>query len=381
VRTFAWASSRAFIWDGAGLDIPGSALARDGRVFVQAVYPREARKVWSGAVQMARHSIRFNSRKWHPFAWPVAVNVNGTVGGMEYPGIVFCGSRNSKRGLYGVTDHEFGHNWFPMLVNSDERRYAWMDEGFNTFMNIYTKQDYFGDNPAKGRAGAEGQIRGQNRPNQQPMMTYPDNIWRGRLGYLAYGKPAAALWQLRENVLGHERFDRAFKTYINRWAFKHPQPSDFFRTIEDVAGMDLAWFWRGWFYDTTKLDQAIDTVENDDDWVYVDLRNNRDMVMPVRMEVTYDDGSVERRKLPVQIWVSTNAWTAGWNTGDKQVVKVLLDPDHILPDVNRDNNTWIDPAYQQQQNEDDADENADDADNESGNNKADHDNDDDDDDS
>ena len=250
VRTFAWASSRAFIWDGAGLDVPGSAQAVDGRVFVQAVYPREAQKVWSGAVQMARHSIGFNSKKWHPFAYPVAVNVNGTVGGMEYPGIVFCGARTNKRGLYGVTDHEFGHNWFPMLVNSDERRYAWMDEGFNTFFNIYTKQDYFHEDPAGGRAGAAGQIRSQSRPNQQPMMTYPDNIWRGRLGYLAYGKPAAALWQLRENVLGHERFDRAFREYIDRWAFKHPQPSDFFRTIEDVAGMDLAWFWRGWFYST-----------------------------------------------------------------------------------------------------------------------------------
>lgn len=342
VRTFAWASSSAFIWDGAGLDVPGSALAPDGRVFVQAVYPKEGAETWGEAVRYAQHSIGFNSEMWHPYPYPVAVNVNGRVGGMEYPGIVFCGGRQSDRGLYGVTDHEFGHNWFPMLVNTDERRYAWMDEGFNSFVNIYTTQDFWGERRESGRGTASDVLENQSQPNQQPMMTYPDNIWRGRLGYLAYGKPAAALWQLREFVLGHERFDRAFREYIERWAFKHPQPSDFFRTMEDVAGMDLAWFWRGWFYSTATLDQAVTGVEHADDgsWVYVDLESRDAMVMPVRMEVEYGDGTTELRDLPVEIWTTTNAWTAGWDPEGRRVVRVTVDPGAILPDMERSNNEW-----------------------------------------
>ncbi len=340
-RTFAWASSASFIWDGAGVDIPGCPHAPDGRVFAQAAYPKEA-EAWVEAVQMARHCLDFNSRQWHPYPYPVAVNVNGRVGGMEYPGIVFCGGRNHREGLYGVTDHEFGHNWFPMLVNTDERRYAWMDEGFNTFINIYTKSDFFGNYPDDARGMAGDVLNNQRQDNQQPMMSFPDQIWRGRLGYLAYGKPAAALWQLRENVLGEERFDRAFREYIDRWAFKHPQPADFFRTMEDVAGMDLAWFWRGWFYSTATLDQAVVRVEHDqeDDWVYVDLENRRDMVMPVTIEVEYDDGQVEQRGLPVDIWTTTNAWTVGWNPNGRKVVRVKLDPKGMLPDMDESNNEW-----------------------------------------
>ena len=341
-RTFAWASSDAFIWEAAGLDVNGSAMTNNDRVLVQAAYPKEGLKTWPEAVQMARHCIDFNSRQWHPYPYPVAVNVNGRVGGMEYPGIVFCGGRWNARGLYGVTDHEFGHNWFPMLVNTDERRYAWMDEGFNTFINIYTKTDYFGSYSDGGRGRPENVVDNQSMNNQQPMMSYPDQIWRGRLGYMAYGKPAAALWQLRENVLGAERFDRAFREYINRWAFKHPQPSDFFRTIEDTAGADLSWFWRGWFYSTATLDQAVVNVEQDEqkDWVYVDLENNLDMVMPVTLEVEYDDGEIEQRDLPVEIWTTTNAWTAGWSPKGRKVVRVKLDPKGFLPDMDESNNQW-----------------------------------------
>ena len=241
-----------------------------------------------------------------------------------------------------MTDHEFGHNWFPMLINTDERRYAWMDEGFNTFINIYTKSDFFGNYPDDARGMAGDVLNNQRQNNQQPMMSFPDQIWRGRLGYLAYGKPAAALWQLRENVLGEERFDRAFREYIDRWAFKHPQPADFFRTMEDVAGMDLSWFWRGWFYSTATLDQAVVRVEHDeeDEWVYVDLESRRDMVMPVTMEVEYDDGEVEQRDLPVDIWTTTNAWTAGWSPKGRKVVRVKLDPKGLLPDMDESNNEW-----------------------------------------
>jgi len=342
MRTFAWASSAAFIWDAAGLEVPGCAFSEDDRVLVQAVYPKEATETWHEAVQMARHSIGFNSSKWHPFPYPVATNVNGEVGGMEYPGFVFCGGRRSREGLYGVTDHEFGHTWFPMMVNTDERRHAWMDEGFNTFINIYTKMEYLGGMSEGARGTAANVLENQLQGNQQPMMTFPDQIWRGRLGYLAYGKPAAALWQLREFVLGHERFDRAFREYIDRWAFKHPQPSDFFRTMEDVAGMDLAWFWRGWIYSTATLDQAVVNVEHAEDgsWVYVDLESRDEMVMPVRLEIEYDDGTVETRDLPVEIWATTNAWTAGWDPRGRRVERVTVDPAGILPDKDRANNEW-----------------------------------------
>ncbi|MFG0242097.1 MAG: M1 family metallopeptidase [Phycisphaerales bacterium JB054] len=343
VRTFAWASSDAFIWDGANLEISDRGTMHDGNVFVQAAYPKEGIEHWQNAVAMAQHSIGFNSAQWHPYPYAVAVNVNGRVGGMEYPGIVFCRARRSERSLYGVTDHEFGHNWFPMMVNTDERRYAWMDEGFNTFLNIYTKADYFDETDENGRGTPGRMVSSQSRDNQQPIMSYPDQIWRGRLGYLAYGKPAAALWQLRENVLGPERFDRAFREYIDRWAFKHPQPADFFRTMEDVAGADLAWFWRGWFYSTSELDQAVVAVEEneDGDWVYVDLENRRDMVMPVELEVEYDDGSTDFRRLPVEIWATTNAWTAGWNPKGRRVVRVTLDPNGMLPDFDESNDEWV----------------------------------------
>lgn len=343
VRTFAWASSAAFVWDAAGLDVRGSAQARNGRVLVQSAYPKEALPLWSEATQMARHSIDFNSRQWHPYPYPTAVNVNGRVGGMEYPMIVFCAERRDERGLYGVTDHEFGHTWFPMLVNTDERRYAWMDEGFNSFMNVYTIRDRYGENARDRRSDVDAFTAQMARGQQQPFAsTYADHVWRGRLGFLMYGKPAAALVLLREEVLGEERFDAAFRAYIDRWAFKHPQPADFFRTMEDAAGADLAWFWRGWFLSTATLDQAVTGVDHAEDgsWVRVHLASRRDMVMPVRMRVRYGDGSEEVRRLPAEVWATTSLWTDGWNPDGRRVVEVVVDPDSVLPDVDRSNNRW-----------------------------------------
>lgn len=347
MRTFAWASSAAFIWDAASIPVPLGPHTRGGRVLVQAVYPKEAMDNWSDAVEMAQHCIAFNTNMWYSYPYASATNVHGSVGGMEYPGIVFCGARTSSRGLYGVTDHEFGHAWFPMMVNTDERRYAWMDEGFNSFLNIYTVADYYEEEAVERRSRRR---RGGTMINQQPIVTFPDRIWRGRLGHLAYGKPAQGLHLLREQILGHERFDAAFKAYIERWAFKHPQPADFFRTMEDVAGADLAWFWNGWFYSTATLDQAIAGVEQVEDydgqtegeqpWVFVDIENRGDMVMPVLMEVTYDDGTTERRDLPVEVWTTTNKWTAGFDPGERTVTRVVIDPERVMPDTERGDNAW-----------------------------------------
>lgn len=262
--------------------------------------------------------------------------------------IIFCGARRSERGLYGVTTHEIGHNYFPMIVNTDERRHAWMDEGFNSFINYYSGPDWFGGEP-RGRGNAGAFARGMDRPNLAPMMTHADKLPPGTLGNTQYAKPAAGLVVLREVVLGEERFDRAFREYVRRWAFRSPQPEDFFRTMENVAGADLAWFWRGWFYTTAYLDQSAGAVEQSEPEtgsveIAFTIDNLAELVMPVIFDVEYADGSVERKKLPVEVWYTTNSFTTRWSAGAK-ALKITLDPESQLPDVNRDNNTWTSDDY------------------------------------
>jgi hypothetical protein len=185
-----------------------------------------------------------------PVSYPSATNVNGIVGGMEYPMIIFCGGRSDEHGLFGVTTHEIGHNWFPMLINTDERRHGWMDEGFNTFINYYSNQARYPSEGTHRRGNARDFVGAMTEGQQQAMDTVPDQIWRGRLGNLIYEKTAVAMVLLREVVLGEERFDAAFHRYLNQWAFKSPRPWDFFRCMEDAAGADLSWFWRGWIVET-----------------------------------------------------------------------------------------------------------------------------------
>jgi aminopeptidase N len=296
---------------------------------------------------MTRHSIGHYSQMWYPYPWPSAINVNGIVGGMEYPGIVFCRARTDERALFGVTDHEFGHQWFPFIVNTDERRHAWMDEGFNSFINIYSNREWWNDDQAfRGNRSPSGIGQSMSQPNQQPIVTRPDFIYGRNLGYLAYGKPAVGLYLLREEILGPDLFDRAFKAYINRWAFKSPQPSDFFRTMEEVSGTDLGWFWLGWFYGTGTLDQGVSKVEQETaadgtpGWVRTTLTTSGGVVMPVEFEVTYTDDTTERRRLPAEVWATTDAWMAGWEPQGRRVRTVVIDPDESFPDINRANNRW-----------------------------------------
>jgi len=344
VRTFAWASSKAFIWDAAFLDSTGPVGpdGTPGGTLVQSVYPKEARPLWEKSTQMLRFSIDHYSKRWFPFPYPVAINVSGRVGGMEYPMIIFCRGRSSERGLYGVTTHEIGHNWFPMVVNTDERRHVWMDEGFNTFVNHYSVQDYFGKDQGN-RTGSRYAVGRLTRPNQQPIVTEPDRMYGRSLGFLGYRKPGSGLRLLREQILGPERFDAAFRAYIRRWAFKSPRPADFFRTIEDAAGMDLAWFWRGWFLETGALDQAVETVTQPEqsDSALVTFQNKDALVMPVDYRVTFDDGQSVDLRLPVQVWASTNRWTTRVKAEGRRIVKVEIDPDGNFPDVDRANNVWV----------------------------------------
>ncbi len=332
VRDVSWAASRAFIWDAASWQ----------NVLLQSFYPREglgtkSNPGWESSTQYVRHTISYYSTQWFRYPYPVASNVAGVVGGMEYPMIVFCGVGGRGTRLFGVTDHELGHTWFPMIVGSDERRYPWMDEGFNTFINNYSNLDFYGPNARVRTQPALIAMQELSSANDQPSMTYPDVLARERLGFAEYSKPAYGLIMLREVVLGHELFDSAFRAYIRRWAFKHPKPADFFRTMNDVSGTDLDWFWHEWLYTTDVLDQAVDSVTYDSAGSHIVLSNNKGLVMPVVVEMKDADGSTQRVQVPVQVWGATDQYTLDV---PGHVVSVTLDPDGIYPDVNRGNNTW-----------------------------------------
>lgn len=343
-RTFAWAASPAFMWDACKATITDqNGMSRNVRC--QSLFPREA-EVWGndhedgGSSRYIKHSIEFYSDWLFPYPYPVMSNINGPEGGMEYPGIIFCGARTNPEGLFGVTDHEVGHNWFPMVVNSDERRYMWQDEGFNTFINIYSKAAWYGKKPDIKRH-MEQTIDVCSAHNAQPITTAPDRAWPKWVGRLMYRKTGYGLYLLREFVLGRERFDEAFDQYIRWWAFKHPQPSDFFRTMEDASGMELDWFWRGWFAEPSALDLAMVTVEQDGEGpAILVLDSLGEMVMPVPLRIIYRDGTSEERTLPVEIWHVTTRWNAGITTGGRVVESVTIDPHKKLPDVDRSNNRW-----------------------------------------
>jgi hypothetical protein len=334
VRDFSWASSPSFIWDAAAWE----------DVLVMSAYPKEglgdeANPGWERSTEYSLHTIEYYSTEWFRYPYPVAINVAGPVGGMEYPMIVFCSVRARGQGLFGVTDHELGHNWFPMIVGNDERRYAWMDEGFNTFLNHYSNLAFYGHETSRGsRTNPAGIARGMQAPNADlSIMTYPDHMQGRSLGFLAYAKPGAGLVLLRDVILGPERFDPAFRKYVADWAFKHPTPADFFRSIEDGVGEDLSWFWRGWFYSTDVLDQAVDSVVADSAGSRVFLSNQAGLVMPADVEVTFTDGTTERHTLPVEVWVGQDFYTLTV-PGERLVQCATVDPGARLPDVDRSNN-------------------------------------------
>lgn len=347
VRDFAFGSSQAFLWDAASVAVgsvsPDGAGGAGGsrRVLCQSAYPREALPLWKNSTEMVRFSIQEFS-KWMPYPYPMCANVNSAAvdGGMEYPMIVFCRDRYNEVPLFGTTTHEVGHQWFPMVVQTDERRYAWLDEGLNSFISYYSELGRYPDRKAR-RGSARDVVRYLKSPQSQPLMTHSHAV--RDLGSNAYAKTTAGLVMLREQILGAERFDRAFKEYCRRWAFRHPSPVDFFRTMEDAAGEDLAWFWRGWFYSTGQLDQAVDSVSQADSLGQVVARlylsNRKELVMPVKLRLTLDDSSTLRRDLPVEIWLQTNRF-AKEVVVPRRIVKVEVDPEEKFPDGDPANNVW-----------------------------------------
>ncbi|MFZ9160722.1 MAG: M1 family metallopeptidase, partial [Aquirufa sp.] len=339
-RDVAFASSKAFILDACRINLPSGKKS-----LAVSVYPVESdgKDAWARSSEYVKASIEHYSNWLYEYSYPVATNVAGIVSGMEYPGIIFCGYKDKTASLWGVTDHEFGHNWFPMIVGSNERKFAWMDEGFNTFINFYST-DAFNKGEYKNRKFDMHTIaKSMFRETADPIMSIPDVIQTRNLGWEAYNKPGFGLRILREHILGADRFDYAFKNYINKWAFKHPTPMDFFRAMEDGAGEDLGWFWRAWFYELWRLDQSVkdvDYVEQDPTkGAVITIENLDKMAMPAVVEVELSSGEKERFTFPVEIWQRGSTWT--FRTSTKLPIKaVVIDPDHSFPDMDSKNNTW-----------------------------------------
>ena len=341
-RDAAWAASSSFIIDAAKINLPSGKKG-----LAISAYPLESDgdMAWGRSTEYVKSTIEYYSNKWYEYPYPAATAVAGTPGGMEYPGIVFCGARARQGGLWGVNDHEFGHTWFPMIVGSNERLYGWMDEGFNTFINSlsaanFNNGEYKSKVPQdKNRIGAM-----YTAPGLEPMLTYVDNYKERNNGTLSYSKPGEGLTLLRDVILGEDRFDRALRAYINRWAFKHPTPDDFFHTIENVAGESLQWFWRGWFVNNWRLDVAVRSVKYNDSTNFakgaiITLDNLEKMAMPVILEVKTVSGKTDRIKLPVEIWQRNVAWSFSYPCTE-EIESVSYDPDKVLPDYNPSNNTW-----------------------------------------
>jgi hypothetical protein len=337
-RDVSWAASKAFLWDAARINLPSGKKA-----LAQSVYPIEAKGqgAWSRSTEYVKACIELYSSEWYEYTYPVATNVGGIVGGMEYPGIVFCSSQSTGGGLWEVTNHEFGHNWFPMIVGSNERKYAWMDEGFNTFINkvdtkVFNKGEYW--EPTDEQKASTAMFA----PGADAIMNTPDVIDANYLGYAAYEKPALGLKILREQILGEERFDYAFKTYIKRWAFKHPTPWDFFHSMDNAAGEDLSWFWNEWFTTTLSLDQAvkaIDYVDNDPaKGSLITIENLEGMALPAIIAIKEENGNSGTVKLPAEIWQRGENWTFQYKSTSK-IMFATLDPDHVLPDIKPENNS------------------------------------------
>ncbi|MDO7877240.1 M1 family aminopeptidase [Hymenobacter sp. ASUV-10] len=426
VRDFAWASSRKFIWDAMQIMQSGKP------VMCMSYYPKEGNPLWGQySTEVVAHTIKTYSKFTIPYAYPVAISVHGPVGGMEYPMICFNGGRPEKDGTYtadrkygmiSVIIHEVGHNFFPMIINSDERQWTWMDEGLNTFCQYLTEQEWQRDYPSRrGEPKNIVEYMRTDKTLQVPIMTNSESLLQ--FGNNAYGKPATALNILRETVMGRELFDYAFKTYAQRWAYKHPEPADFFRTMEDASAVDLDWFWRGWFYTTDRCDLALDgvryfnidtrnpgvektrqqkqraaepqtlsqqrnaqeikqtlvdekpelkdfynsydplAVTEADKQQYFDylktlspaqqqrlsdnlhfyelsLRNVGGLVMPVVIQLTYDDGTQEVQNIPAEIWRKNNEQVSKVLVTSKPVISFVLDPYLETADTDLGNNAF-----------------------------------------
>ncbi|HXI85927.1 MAG TPA: M1 family metallopeptidase, partial [Parvularculaceae bacterium] len=353
-RDVAFAASRAFIWDAARINLPEgkSALA-------MSFYPVEGagKDSWDRSSEYLKDSVENYSKRWRIYPWPTAIGVGGPATGMEYPGMVFDGYGDDWKGkdFFGVTAHEIGHSWFPMMVGSDERRNAWMDEGFNTFINIYESEDFNNGEWAPKSDGEYAPGGGNpvdeiqetlSDPDAPIIMTRADAIIEKYRHPIDYFKPALGLVLLREQILGPDRFDFAFRKYIRDWSFKHPDPSDFFRTMESAGGEDLSWFWRGWFFNNWSLDLAVQDVSYEDGdpakGATVRIANLDKLVLPATVEIAFADGSKQDIRLPAETWIQQKEFDLAVDS-TQPIASVTIDPDHAIPDEDRSNNVLKGP--------------------------------------
>ncbi|ARV14500.1 M1 family metallopeptidase [Polaribacter sp. SA4-12] len=371
VRDYAFATSRKFIWDAMAVDINGKT------VMAYSLYSKEANPLYGEhSTRAVAQTLKTYSKYTFDYPYHKAISVDGQMG-MEYPQICFNPGRPDADGTYSnrvkyrmikVTIHEVGHNFFPMIVNSDERQWTWMDEGLNSYVEMLAELAYdenfpvtrgYPKNIVKYMSGDQSRIA--------PIMTKGDNVYE--FGNNAYGKPATALWILRETIMGKELFDHAFRTYSQRWMFKHPTPADFFRTMEDASGVDLDWFWRGWFYTTDVNDIGIKSVKkyhtrsnginvsfiedkttglgfgsdkDADSKYHYEITYNKPggLVMPIIVQFSYKDGTSERKVYPAQIWRYNDKEVTKVFSTTKELSKITIDPYEETADVDTSNNSW-----------------------------------------
>ena len=368
VRDYAFATSRKFIWDAMAVAINGKT------VMAYSLYSKEANPLYGDhSTRAVAQTLKTYSKYTFDYPYHKAISVDGQMG-MEYPQICFNPGRPEADGTYtdrtkyrmiGVTIHEVGHNFFPMIVNSDERQWTWMDEGLNSYVQMLAMMDYEKGYPlSRGLPKNIVDYMNGDQSKIAPIMSKGDNVYS--FGNNAYGKPATALWILRETVMGQELFDHAFRTYSQRWMFKHPTPEDFFRTMEDASGVDLDWFWRGWFYTTDVTDIGLKgvkkyyTTEGDDEVVFTEdaseglgfsdkhkkyhyeitFNKPGGLVMPIIVEFTYKDGTKERKTYPAQIWRLNDQEVTKVFSSSKEIENIAIDPDLETADVDTTNNNW-----------------------------------------
>ena len=394
VRDFAFGTSRKYIWDAMAVNVNGKT------VMAASMYPKEGNPLWEEhSTRAVATTLIEYSKLTFDYPYVKAVSVHSERQGMEYPMICFNFGRpnadgsysdRTKKGMLGVIIHEVGHNFFPMIVNSDERQWTWMDEGLNSFVEILAELVYdpelFATNPTKEIT----RYMAGDQSNLSPIMSQGDYV--KQFGPNAYTKPAAGLYMLRQTIMGPELFDHAFRTYAKRWMFKHPTPEDFFRSMQDASGMDLDWFFRGWFYTTDVTDIGIKEVksfyltdkpnektlklkekykqyfdnlgalvfisENKEDinpnamsahadgkqvpaFIYaVEFEKPGGLVMPIIVELTYVDGTTMRETYPAQIWMRNDTSVKRVFASVKEVLSIVVDPDDETADVDTSNNSW-----------------------------------------
>ncbi len=344
-RDVAFSASRAFIWDAARMNLPGGKTA-----LAQSLYPVEGAvpQGWGRSTEYLKHSVENFSRRWSAYPWPVASSLGGPIDGMEYPGVAFDSYTDKGPELFWITAHEIGHTWFPMVVGFNERRDQWMDEGFNTFIDIFESDDFkeFGPKrdgeyaPKKGNPVDEilPLLADAEAPN---MMTRSDQVREKYRHPSSYFKSALGLVLLREQILGPQRFDWAFRKFIADWSFKHPTPSDFFRAMNSAGGEDLSWFWRGWYFNNWNLDlgvtSAVPAKEGWDKGAVVTIANLDRLVMPATVEIDFAGGEKQRIALPAETWLQKTDVELHLDS-TKPILSVTIDPDHVVPDRDRANN-------------------------------------------